>query len=111
MIPKNPPKPASPKNLSGYIQNDLWVWMKDICTGLIRLDFIDNFQSQRFDNITIDAGATVELTNARPYVPSSRIIVRQTGNGVITDGSWDIQLLRLMNNGAVPVTISVIFFK
>lgn len=111
MIPKNPPKPPSPKNLDGYIQNDLWAWMKDVCTGLIRLDFLDNFQSQRFNNIVIGAGESVNLTNARPYVPSARIIVRQTGDGVITDGSWSIQTLTLMNNGVVPVTISVIFFK
>jgi hypothetical protein len=111
MIPKNPPKPPSPKNLDGYIQNDLWAWMRDICTGLIRLDFSDNFQSQRFNDVEIDAGQTVELTNNRSYVPSSRIIIRQTGDGVITDGNWNIQTLRLINNGAVPVRISVIFFK
>jgi hypothetical protein len=111
MIPKNPPKPPSPKNLDGYIQNDLWAWMKDITTGMIRLDFLDNFQSQRFDNIIILAGQIIELTNNRPYVPSARIIIRQIGDGVVTDGSWSIQTLRLMNNGIVPITISVIFFK
>ena len=111
MIPKNPPKLSSSTNIANYLQNELWAWMKDISTGLIRLTFLDNFQSQRFENITIGPGDTARLTNTLPFVPSARIIVRQTGNGLVTDGDWDIQILRLINNGAVPVTISVIFFK
>lgn len=111
MIPRNPPKLSSNVNISSYLQNELWGWMKDIVTGMIRLDFLDNFQSQRVNNLVIPAGQTVQITNVKPYVPSARIIVKQTGNGLVTDGEWDIQTLRLINNGAVPVTISVIFFK
>lgn len=111
MIIKNPPKLASSSNIAPYLQNDLFSWMKDVATGLIRLDFKDNFQSFRVNDLTIDAGQEVRITNILPFVPSARIIVRQTGNGLVTDGVWDIQILRLINNGAVPVTISVIFFK
>ena len=111
MIPKNPPKLSSNLNVAPYLQNELWAWMKDVVTGLIRLNFVENFQSQRTNNITIDAGQEARITNTLPFIPSARIIVRQTGNGLVTDGVWDIQILRLINNGAVPVTISVIFFK
>ncbi len=61
-------------------------------------------------NLLIPAGQTVLITNALPVLPSSRLIVRQTGNGLVTDGVWDIKFLRLINNGAVDVTISVIFY-
>lgn len=111
MITKNPPKLASSSNIAGYLQNELWSWMKDISSGLVRLNFSDNFQSMRINNLTIPAGDTARITNSLPFIPSARIIVRQTGNGLVTDGDWDIQILRLINNGAVPVTISVIFFK
>lgn len=111
MITKNPPKLPSSSNIAGYLQNDLWSWMKDISSGLVRLSFLDNFQSLRVDNLVIGASDEARITNTLPFIPSARIIVRQTGNGLVTDGVWDIQILRLINNGLVPVTISVIFFK
>lgn len=111
MIVKNPPKLASSGNLGQYLRNEMFAWSKNVTTALIRLDFLDNFQSFRVNELTIQPGETVRITNPLPFVPSARIIVRQVGNGLITDGDWDIQILRLINNGAVPVTISVIFFK
>jgi len=111
MITKNPPKLSSSSNIAPYLQNDLWSWMKDISSGLLRLDLVENFQAQRVNNIVIPPGEEVRITNSLPFIPTARIIVRQTGNGLVTDGVWDIQILRLFNNGAVPVTISVIFFR
>lgn len=111
MIFKNPPKLASGINIAPYLQNDLWGWMKNLSSGLLRLGLVENFEGYRVNDLTIGAGATAQITNPLPFIPSARIIVRQTGNGVITDGIWDVKTLRLMNNGAVPVTISVIFYK
>lgn len=111
MIINNPPKLPSTLNPVNYLQNELWNWMKNVSTAFVRLGLVENFEAQRTNDVVIAAGATAEITNRLNFIPSARIIVRQTGNGVITDGSWDIQTLRLTNNGAVSVTISVIFYR
>lgn len=111
MIFNNPPRLISPVNSEKYLQNDLWGWMKNLSSGLIRLSMVENFEAARLNDLTIDAGATVTFGNPLPFVPSSRVIVKQVGDGVITDGPWSMQSLSLKNNGAVDVTISVIFYK
>jgi len=111
MIFNNPPRLISPVNSEKYLQNDLWGWMKNLSSGLIRLNLVENFEAARLNDLTIDAGATVTFGNPLPFVPSSRIIVRQVGDGVITDGTWSMQSLSLKNNGAVAVTISIIFYR
>lgn len=111
MIIRNPPRLNSPSNVYQFLVSELFGWMKDLCTGLIRLDFLENFQSFRVSDLVIPAGGTALITNPLPFVPSTRLIVRQIGNGVVTDGTWTIQTLQMINNGAVPVTVSIIFFR
>lgn len=111
MIFKNPFRLPSLTGLGKYVQNDLFNWMLDVKSGLNgKLNFDDNFPSFLAEDITIAAGETALISNALQVTPNERMIVRQTGNGVITDGTWDINTLRLVNNGAVSVTISVRFF-
>lgn len=86
---------------------------KDLEIGLKRLSFIDNFRSFQ-TTVTIPATSEIEIKNLiSPSIPSQRIILRQTGNGVITDGPsrWDEENVYLYNNGAVPVTATVIFLE
>lgn len=112
MIAKNPPRLPSVSGIAKYVQSDLFDWMLDLKSGINgKLNFDENFQSFLAENVVIGAGATALISNALNVVPNERYIVRQTGNGVITDGVWDINTLRLVNNGAVSVTISVRFFN
>jgi len=85
--------------------------MKSLFAGLLKLSFKDNFQSFTVEELTIPAGTEVSITNQLGTIPTARLIVRQTGDGLVTDGVWDLQTVRLFNNGAVDVTITVIFFK
>lgn len=111
MIVKNPPRLPSISGLSKYVQSDLFNWMLDVKSGINgKLTFDENFTSFLAENIIIDAGNTAEISNPLRVIPNERYIVRQTGNGVITDGTWDINTIRLVNNGSVSVTISVRFF-
>ena len=111
MIFKNPPRLPSISGISKYVQSDLFNWMLDVKSGINgKLNFDDNFSSFLAENITIMSGESVSIPNALQVTPNERYIVRQTGNGVITDGAWDINTLRLVNNGAVSVTVSVRFF-
>lgn len=111
MIIQNPPRLPSPSGLGKYVQSDLYSWLKNFVSGINgRLSFDDNFSSFLAKDVVIAAGAEATIPNELAVVPNERYIVRQTGNGVITDGEWDLNTLRLVNNGSVSVTISVRFF-
>lgn len=116
MLFRNPPRLSSPLGMSRYLQMDLFSWMQNLVTGLLKLKFTDNFDSFLVSDISISAGQEVDIPNAFAGragrgIPSQRIIVRQTGNGVITDGVWDAEVVRLKNNGAEEVVVSVVFLK
>lgn len=111
MIFKNVPRLGSISGLYKYVQSDLFVWFKNLSTGLNgRLNFDENFNSFLAENIEITAGSTVIIPNELDVIPTERYIVKQVGNGVITDGLWDLNSISLLNNGSVTVTISVRFF-
>lgn len=111
MIFKNPPRLPSSTGVAKFLQVDLYSWMSSLFSGLLKLNFKDNFESFTEFNLTIPAASEAVITNQLGFIPTGRLIARQTGNGVITDGVWDLQSVRLFNNGAVDVTITVIFFK
>lgn len=111
MIFNNPPRLPSSTGVVKYLQVDLYSWAKSIFAGLLKLTFKDNFDSFTVADLTIPAGESVNITNGLGFIPNGRLIVRQTGDGVVTDGEWDLQTLRLFNNGAVDVVVTVIFFK
>ena len=110
MIFNNPPKLAAASAVARYVQTDLYGWFRNLAAGLSRLSLVDNFEAFEVTGLTILAGETAVITNALPGVPSKRLIVRQVGNGVVSDGVWDSNILRLINNGSDTVTVSVIFY-
>lgn len=68
-----------------------------------------NFDGYIAKNVTIRAGDTVTIQHFLGLIPKWRIILRQTGNGVITDvpSQWTDKVISLKNNGAEDVEISV----
>lgn len=118
MIIRTPPKLTNKNTIIKYIDIDLWSWLKDLSVGLLKIDFIQNFQSFRVDNLSIPAGIEVAIPNgfrtAYPgIIPSSRIIVRQQGDANIIDGVavWTANQVFLRNPSANDAVVSVIFFK
>jgi hypothetical protein len=117
MLFKFPPKLGTKEAYIKYLQTDLWTWMRDLSVGLIKINFAENFESFRVENLVIKSGTEVAIANqlqskANNSIPTSRIIVRQTGNGLVTDGqAWTTNLVYLFNNGPDDVTVTVIFFK
>ncbi len=113
MIFNNAPKLGSNTNdgISRYLQGAIFGWLLNLVTGLTKLSFEDNFESFTVTDLDIPAGQTVEITNELNITPSARIITRQSGNSLVTDGDWDAGFVRLINNGANPVTVSVIYFR
>ncbi len=113
MIFNNAPKLGSNTNegVSRYLQGAIYGWFLNLITGLTKLSFGDNFESFTVNNISIAAGETATITNQLKITPSARLIIRQSGNSLVTDGTWNAQSLQLINNGASDVTVSVIYFR
>lgn len=117
MIIRTPPKITNKESLLKYIEIDLWSWLKDLSTGILKINFQQNFQSFTVENLSIAAGEEVSISNQFKNVypgsiPSGRIIVRQKGNANIIDGSkWTESHLYLMNPSANDAVISVLFYK
>lgn len=123
MIIRVPPKITNRNSFIKYVEVDLWSWLKDLYTGLLKINFAENFQSFRVDNLLIPAATMSGPTevsipnafrNAYPgTIPTSRIIVRQKGDANIIDGVtvWTENHVYLMNPSANDAVISVIFFK
>jgi hypothetical protein len=83
-------------------------------TCLTRLSLFDNLDGYIAENVTIAAGETAEIAHGLRTTPQFRIIVRQTGNGLVTDDPgkpFTDTFIYLKNNGVVSVTISVLIMR
>lgn len=111
MILENPPRNPSKENIWKYVQVDLFKWMRNLTVGLNgKINFRDNFVSFLASDVEIPAGGTVIVDNQLSAIPTERYIVRQTGNGVITDGNWTLENLEMTNEGAEDVVVSIRYF-
>jgi hypothetical protein len=118
MIIRTPPQLTNRSSIVKYIEVDLWSWLKDLATGILKINFKENFQSFVVENLKIPAGTEVSISNQfkRSYpgiIPSARIITRQIGDANIIDGNtvWNENQVFLRNPSANDATISVIFLK
>lgn len=118
MIIKPPPKLTNKSAFVKYVEIDLWSWLKDLSTGLLKITFSQNFQSFIVENITIPAGTEISIynqfkTSYPGNIPTGRIVTRQQGDANIIDGdtSWTDSHVYLKNPSANDVKISVLFFK
>lgn len=68
-----------------------------------------NFDGFIADDVKIPATSSVKIQHFLGVKPKWRIILRQVGNGVITDipSEWNDKVISLYNNGAVEVTLTV----
>lgn len=68
-----------------------------------------NFDGYIAENVVIPIASTVKIQHFLGVKPKWRIILRQVGNGVITDipSEWTDKFITLRNNGAEEVTLSV----
>ena len=118
MIIRTPPKLTNRNSVIKYIEINLWSWLKELSTGILKINFTENFQSFLVEGLTIPAGVEVAISNQfrQSYpgtIPSGRIITRQRGDANIIDGptSWNSALVYLYNPSANDAVISVLFFK
>ena len=70
---------------------------------------LDNFGGQTISNISIPQGQRLRISHSLKVVPQYRIILRQTGNGVISDGDWNSNFIELINNSSDETVILTVF--
>lgn len=100
------------KDANQFINREISPCLKDLFAGLLSLDLVDNFSSFE-ETLQIGNGEEVTIKNRLKHIPSKKIIVRQTGNGLVVDGTkgWNSDTLSLVNHGPNRVTITVIFMR
>lgn len=78
------------------------------------LSLEDNFSSYKIEDLALPANTETKIRNGLDHLPTKYIIVKQTGNALITAGDtvWTNDFLYLKNHDASnSATITVIFFK
>jgi hypothetical protein len=77
------------------------------------LSFESNFNGFIANDVSIGAGATISIQHFLGVKPKWRILLRQTGNGVITDVplEWTDKVIVLKNEGAVTVVVSLLIAR
>lgn len=118
MIIRTPPKLTNRSSVVKYVEIDLWSWLKELSSGLLKIDFKQNFQSFIVTNLSIPAGVEVSIANQFKVsypgiIPSGRIITRQQGDANIIDGltTWTDSHVYLRNPSANDAVVTVLFFK
>lgn len=97
--------------MSRFIQEYFNLLIDDLNFALERLSFFSNFRSEYLEDIEIPASSTARFSHGLGEIPKSRLILRQTGGGLITDGDFTTNYIELVNNGASEATISVVLFR
>lgn len=72
-----------------------------------------NFNGYVAQNVSIEAGQTVRIEHFLGVVPKWRIILRQEGDGVISDipSEWTNKYITIKNNGASVVRLSLLIAR
>lgn len=93
--------------------------IKELMSGLKRLDFENNFESFEVGPITIpdqtEASGDYKIRNELdPAIPTGMIIKKQTGNALVTAGStsWTSDYVYIRNHSTtIDAVVTVIFIK
>jgi hypothetical protein len=118
MIIRTPPKLSNRNSIIQYLEVHLWGWLRDLSTGILKINFTDNFQSFIVQDLLIPANTEISIHNEFSIyypgsIPSGRIITRQIGDANILDGDtrWTTTHVSLRNPSSNDATITILFFK
>jgi hypothetical protein len=87
---------------------------KELGVVLKDLDFLNNFRSFKVESQTIAANTEAKYRNQLNVIPTTMIINKQTGNGLVTAGdtSWDNNYVYVKNHDASnSVTVTITFLR
>lgn len=97
------------EDVPSYLSKYLNKFIDEFNQGISKLTIDDNIDGQVISDIIIPASTELGIAHKLQSTPRFRTILRQSGNGLITDGAttWTPEKIYLRNNGAVSVTITV----
>ena len=102
---------GSVNSIASFIEEYYNYTIDSLNNTLSSLSLTYNFNSQLIEGIEITAGQTLQIDHRLKTIPAYRITVKQSGNGLITDGDFTNKYINLINNGASTVTLSIMLFK
>lgn len=96
------------------VLTDLPKLVKELAIVLKEISFEDNFTSFLVEDQALPANTEVKIRNQLKLRPSKYLIVKQTGNALVTAGdtAWDDNFLYIKNHDAAnAATASILFIK
>lgn len=78
-----------------------------------KISLSENFDGQIIENIVFSAGEDKVINHKLGKTPKFRFILRQEGNGVLSDtpSGWNANQIKIMNNGSVSVTATIMLLR
>lgn len=94
------------------IQDKLNYFMKEFSNFSKTLSFQNNFDGY-IASVTFPASSTVQIQHFLGVTPKWRVVLKQEGNGVLSDISsgWDDTFITMKNNGTEVVTASILIAR
>ena len=100
------------KDATKFLQGDLASTLKDLFSGLTKLNFLDNFQS--FEVVVkLQVGVQAPISNKLgSAVPTKFIVVRNSTTSVIVQGDvWNSERVSVINRGPLDTTATIVFMR
>lgn len=85
--------------------------IEELNNTLQNLSLGRNFNGQVFENIEISATSTLRIYHKMGIEPKYKLVLKQSGGGLITDGTFSEKYVELYNSGASAATITFILLK
>jgi hypothetical protein len=94
------------------LQDKLNYFMKEFSNFSKSLSFQNNFDGY-IASVTFPASSSVKIEHFLGVTPKWRVVLRQEGNGVLSDISsgWDSTFITMKNNGTEVVTASILIAR
>lgn len=91
--------------------------IRTLTAGLNKLTLQENFENFEVTDLVIPTivGSVdyITIRNELTFIPSKYIIVKQTGNGLVTaaDRFWTLKEIYMKNHGPDEVTVTIMFMR
>lgn len=94
-----------------YLTVDLKFSIRELQTGLLNLNFNDNFNSQLLD-VTLPPNSTTGFNHSLGITPSQRIIVKSNGSNFDdSDTPWTSTIVYFRNNTGTSISAKIILLR
>ncbi len=80
-------------------------------TNFILRQFTFSNMDGEVKSVSIEAGATADISHRLGIIPAHRVILRQSGGGVIKDGDFTKDYIQLTNDGADTADLVILINK